>query len=31
MIFVFAEDGTLEIIASQKEARRKYEGIDVEN
>ncbi len=31
MIFVFAEDGSLEIIASLKEARRNYEGIDVES
>ena len=31
MIFVFAEDGSLEIIASLEEARRNYEGIDVES
>lgn len=30
MIFVFVDDGTLEIIASPQEARRNYEGIDVE-
>ncbi len=31
MIFVFAEDGSLEIVAGLDEARRNYEGIDVES
>jgi hypothetical protein len=31
MIFVFAEDGTLEVIAGADEARRNYEGVDVES
>ena len=31
MIFVFVEDGTLEIIEELEEARRNYEGIDVES
>ncbi len=31
MIFVFVEDGTLEIVADVAEARRNYEGVDVEN
>lgn len=31
MIFVFIEDGTLEVVASLQEARRNYEGIDVES
>lgn len=30
MIFVFIDDGTLEVIASPEEARQRYEGIDVE-
>jgi hypothetical protein len=30
MIFVFADDGTLEIIAGPEEAKQEYEGIDVE-
>lgn len=31
MIFVFVEDGTLEVIEDLEEARRRYEGIDVES
>jgi len=31
MIFVFVEDGSLEIIADIKEAQRKYDGLDVES
>ena len=31
MVFVFAEDGTLEVLAGPDEARRNYEGIDVES
>ncbi len=31
MIFAFVEDGNLEIVADAAEARRKYEGVDVEN
>ena len=31
MIFVFAEDSSLEIIASLEEARRNYECVDVES
>ena len=31
MIFVFAEDGTLDVIEDLAEARRNYEGIDVES
>ena len=31
MIFIFIEDGTLEILASPEQARQKCEGIDVEN
>ena len=31
MIFVFVEDGTLEIVESLEEARKNYEGIDVES
>ena len=31
MIFVFVEDGTLEIVSDINEARAKYEGVDVEN
>ncbi len=30
MIFAFLEDGTLELIADADEARRTYEGVDVE-
>ena len=31
MIFVFIEDGTLDVIDSEEEALREYEGVDVEN
>lgn len=31
MIFVFDEDGTLDIIKDLAEARRNYEGVDVES
>ena len=31
MILVFVEDGTLEIVEGLEEARRNYEGIDVES
>ena len=31
MIFAFIEGGTLEIVADLDEARRNYEGVDVEN
>ena len=31
MIFVFVEDGTLEVVESVHEARRHYEGVDVES
>ncbi len=31
MIFVFVEDGSLEVIESLEEARRNYEGLDVES
>ena len=30
MIFAFLEDGTLELVADAAEARREYEGVDVE-
>jgi hypothetical protein len=30
VIFVFLDDGTLDVIADLEEARRDYEGIDVE-
>ena len=31
MIFVFIEDGSLEIVSSIEEATKEYEGIDVES
>lgn len=31
MLFVFVEDGTLEVVADLDEARRRYEPIDVES
>jgi hypothetical protein len=31
MVFVFVEDGTLEVVGSIEEAERGYEGIDVES
>ncbi len=31
MIFVFIEDGTLDVVADIEEARRQYEGVDVES
>ncbi len=31
MIFVFAEDGSLDIVASFEEAQRNYDGLDVES
>jgi hypothetical protein len=31
MLFVFVEDGTLEVVAGIGEARRRYESIDVES
>ena len=31
MIFVFLDDGTLDVIANLQEAQRNYEGIDVES
>jgi hypothetical protein len=31
MIFVFIEDGALDVIANLEEAQRNYEGIDVES
>ncbi len=31
MIFIFVEDGTLEVVNSVEEVRRNCEGIDVEN
>jgi hypothetical protein len=30
LIYAFVEDGTLELIADAGEARRRYEGVDVE-
>lgn len=31
MIFVFLDDGILDVIANLEEAQRNYEGIDVES
>lgn len=31
MIFAFIEDGTLDVVSDADEARREYEGVDVES
>ena len=31
MVFVFFEDGTLQVVESVEEAERRYEGVDVES